>query len=504
MLLETAEFRLPGNPDRVVMYVPGLKGSRARHIANAAVAEARRKMPKMSGYSANRMQPVYGQDYFGIRWADCLVPGTKVLRGDWQWVPVEKLQVGDDLIGFDEEVIPAASGSRGRGRRYRTSQVVATMTDMRECVEVEFDDGTTVTGTKNHPWLALRRRSSSARQWIRSEDLEPGDRLGVYLDAWSEAETFDEGWLAGLLDGEGSYAHSPSKTKQDSCSGVFTFAQNAGPVLDRALGVLDRLGIQYKVAGKKRSGYGVREDCMTVRFTGGFAEHARLLGSLRPTRLLPKLRHEGRYMQALRERTVVAVREVEPQEVVVMETSTGTYLAEGMASHNSYVWFQDHGIRAFTMNNLAGKTIPMWVDDPTGIERQKNPKAKIRTTLSGKTQVLIFRRAAEKGKRIVKYRRNKATGQREVVSDKPASYPGAPGRIGVREAGAPLTTPGRVAGAVARGNVGVRWRHPGIAPRLFLNNAMTLSAQRYGIVPVRIYIGDQRWSQFVHGMERAS
>lgn len=171
----------------------------------------------------------------------------------------------------------------------------------------------------------------------------------------------------------------------------------------------------------------------------------------------------------------------------------------GIRWADSYVWFQEHGISAFTMNNLQGKTIPMWVDDVSGKERQKNPQIKTRVTASGKTQVLIFRKAAMKGTRIKKYRRNPVTGLRELASDKPASYPGAPGRIGVRESGSPLTSPGRVAGAVARGNVGVRWRHPGLAPRLFLNNGMLIGAQRAGVMPIRVYLGDASWRNFVHG-----
>jgi len=169
----------------------------------------------------------------------------------------------------------------------------------------------------------------------------------------------------------------------------------------------------------------------------------------------------------------------------------------GIAWMDSYVWFQDHGIRPFTMRNLAGKTIPMWIDDPTGIERARNPKAQVRTTLSGKTQVLIFRRAANIGQRITKYGRDKRTGQRIVVSDKPASYPGAPGRISRREAGQPFTREGATGGQIAPGNVGVRWRHPGIAPRLFLNNAVTLAAQWYGILPTRVYLCDRNWRQLL-------
>jgi hypothetical protein len=162
----------------------------------------------------------------------------------------------------------------------------------------------------------------------------------------------------------------------------------------------------------------------------------------------------------------------------------------GIGWQDNYVWFQEHGIGAFTMNRLAGKTIPMWVDDPYGTERESNPRAQTRVTLSGKVQVLIFRKAANIGD--TKTVRTKVAGQ-WVKRTVPASYPGAPGRIGKREAGRPQTTTGRRPGAIAPGNVGVRWRHPGLAPRLFLNHAITSAAQQNGILPIRIYIADRGW-----------
>lgn len=164
----------------------------------------------------------------------------------------------------------------------------------------------------------------------------------------------------------------------------------------------------------------------------------------------------------------------------------------GIFFGESYIWFQENGIRPFTMNNLQGKTIPMWVDDPTGTERLRNPKAKTRTTASGKTQVLIFRKAAMKGQRKTIKRRNRSTGQVETVSV-PMSYPGAPGRIGVREFARPFTRPGKLGGQIAAGNVGVRWRHPGLAPRKFMNSALTLASGQHGIAPTRIYVADARW-----------
>jgi len=163
----------------------------------------------------------------------------------------------------------------------------------------------------------------------------------------------------------------------------------------------------------------------------------------------------------------------------------------GIFFGDSYIWFQENGIRPFTMNALAGKTIPMWIDDPTGQERAKNPKAKTRS-INGKTQVLIFRRAALPGQRKTIRRRNKQTGQVEATSV-PMSYPGAPGRIGSREARAPWTRMGKLGGQIATGNVGVRWRHPGTAPRKFMNTAIVQASGNQGIVPTRIYVADSRW-----------
>lgn len=147
----------------------------------------------------------------------------------------------------------------------------------------------------------------------------------------------------------------------------------------------------------------------------------------------------------------------------------------GIGWLDSYVWHQEVGIHPFTMRALAGKTIPMWISDPTGRERGKYPDAKTRVTESGVTQVLIFRRAAPIGAR----KRIQVRGETREV---PASYPGAPGRIAVREAPAPHTSRGRVGGRIAAGNVGVRWRHPGLDPRSFIQRGIIVAAEHLGLI----------------------
>lgn len=153
------------------------------------------------------------------------------------------------------------------------------------------------------------------------------------------------------------------------------------------------------------------------------------------------------------------------------------------------VWFQEQGIKPFTMTNLKG-AIPMWIDDPTGVTRRENPKAETRLTQDGRTQVKIFRYASAKGSKKTVVRRNKKTGLMEPTTV-PRSYPGAPGRIARREVGPPLGRVGRVAGQIASRNVGVRWRHPGLVGRRFLNSAMADTALNSGLVLDRVYLTDQ-------------
>lgn len=138
------------------------------------------------------------------------------------------------------------------------------------------------------------------------------------------------------------------------------------------------------------------------------------------------------------------------------------------------VWFLEHGTNPFTMNSLAGKTIPMWVDDPDGSTAKKEgPKAERRVTFDGRRQTLIFRRVAKKGQRKMAYRKG-------VLRSVPMSYPGAPGRIGNRLGSGRIGIP----------NVGVRWRHPGIEARRYLNESMEDASVSFGMTPGPVALVD--------------
>jgi hypothetical protein len=157
----------------------------------------------------------------------------------------------------------------------------------------------------------------------------------------------------------------------------------------------------------------------------------------------------------------------------------------GIYFPDRHTWFLEHGTKAHTMRSLAGRTIPMWVADQDGSIRAKNPKTKTRLTEDGRLQVLIFRRVAAIGQRKFVRRKNKVTGKIEVTAV-PASYPGAPGRINRRVPGGF----GPSGGQIATGNVGVRWRHPGLRPMQFLNSAIAESAFGAGLFINDVYATD--------------
>jgi hypothetical protein len=165
---------------------------------------------------------------------------------------------------------------------------------------------------------------------------------------------------------------------------------------------------------------------------------------------------------------------------------------------DNYVWFMEKGTKAFTMRSIAGKTIPMWVSDDGGQLRAKNSKIKTRRTEDGRIQVLIFRRAARIGQRKQVFKKNKLTGAYQATSV-PASYPGAPGRISRRIPGQPFTPRGRVGGQVASGNIGVRWRHPGLYAAQYLNSAIARTAFENGLLIKTVYFLDGASWEYVMG-----
>lgn len=285
----------------------------------------------------------------GASW-ECLVPETRVLTTSLDWVELGGLTVGQEIIGFDEQL-----GERpGWLSKYRPAVVEALRTSRKECFKVTTDRGTLV-ASAGHPWLIrahLGTRATNRSHWARTDALRPGCEAAYFGEPWSRDETYDGGYLAGFLDGEGCIAAHHY--------GV-GYSQLPGTTLERVRRLLTAKGHPISSMGVDPRSGRVREH------VHGTYHALKILGQLRPVRLLPKAPAiwDGVALKS-KPATIQEIEPVGEKEVVEIKTSTGTMIAGGFLTHNCY-----DAIAPDLAPNLAIPRVDAW--DPTGSPWKRIP-----------------------------------------------------------------------------------------------------------------------------------
>lgn len=286
--------------------------------------------------------------------ADCVVPETRILRADLTWALAGEIKIGDRLVGFDEQNGEPRAGLRAPKRYRRLAH--ATVTGVRflrkPCYRLTFDDGTTVTASDNHLWLGGSHVSGGRGwRWTKTKNMvcnRKTQRSWVLkvVDVVDREETWEAGWLGGLIDGEGCL-HGPPGMR-------VTLAQNEGPTLDRAERILSERGFACTRTGPRR--------CRMLQINVGLAGTLGLLMRFRPERLIAKVAERlpsvSLYGRKHRAVGLVSKEFVGEQIVVAIETDCKTFIAEGLASHNCYL---SNFWRAVT---LAPAEVARWADWP--------------------------------------------------------------------------------------------------------------------------------------------
>jgi uncharacterized protein DUF6424 len=314
----------------------------------------------------------------GIEWSAqfCLNRKVRVLTADLRWIPIGDVIVGQSLLGFDEESTP------GLWRRWKPSEVLATRVIKRPCYDLTFDDGTEIRASAEHRWLVGHGGHHVNSSWVTTESLRADKpwtveedaqlaeclRTGRLADAAREldrslaavtarlrrirnataresadvrskilrlTEVWDEdcsrggGYLAAAFDGEGwlTQTEDEERGRGFGVAVRLGFAQRSNAMLEEVERFLKERRFNYSLR------YG-SDNCYRILLRTR-AEIMRLLGSVRPQRLLADFRPEilGT-MQRIGTATLIRKEFVGDQPVVAITTSTGTFVAEGLASHN--------------------------------------------------------------------------------------------------------------------------------------------------------------------------
>jgi hypothetical protein len=264
----------------------------------------------------------------------CLAPETKVLTTEFSWMPIGEIRAGDTLVGFDEDVTTVSKdgSQRGQQRTFQKATVESVERKVLPSYCLKTDKQGSIVASSRHFWLVRAQKNQVV--WKTTEDLKEGDLIVRFGDIWQDSTSpVQESYLAGLMDGEGHL----------SKDGRIQFTQKPGLVMDEAARLLDVLGFGYGRTIPTRESKYVLAHQLCVR--GGIREAMRFLCQVPTIRLraqrpdfwvghqiTPKNRYVDEESSVTRVEEVTFVGET---EVVAMRTSTGTFLAEGLFSHNS-------------------------------------------------------------------------------------------------------------------------------------------------------------------------
>jgi len=255
--------------------------------------------------------------------AYCVSPDHKLLRSDLKWVEAGNINIGDVVLSFDEY---------GPHRRFRSGTVLQHVIEPAPVYAVTLSSGKVFKVTGEHKWLVRQKKGkASTLKWVTTLNLRDNNHkydascIPKVLDVWEHDQSYDAGWLAGMYDGEGSILkHSVQ---------ALTIAQNEGPTLDKIKDILSNKGYTYYESEKPGT-----KTCKTIGITGTYSDRLKLLGSIRPERLVSKISFDQiGLMKTSNHETVISVVLLGVQDIAKITTSTGTFICDGYPMHNCSV-----------------------------------------------------------------------------------------------------------------------------------------------------------------------
>jgi hypothetical protein len=262
----------------------------------------------------------------------CLSPSTRVLTADLRWVTIENLEVGQELVATDETF----PGGRGRGRKMRTGVVEAKKELHQPAYRITFDTGQEVVATGQHRFLC-KVRGGNTTCWRDVNHFKVGDKVRYVTQPW-EGQSYEDGWFGGFIDGEGSFA------KARESGAEMAISQVDGAVLERGRAYLQDRGYNFRVESDDRvAGSSSKLGTKVVHklVVSRMDEMFRLLGQTRPARFAGRRWWEGKDLPGKKTGAsyarIVKIEWDDYQRVIDVQTSTKTFIAEGLVSHNSTI-----------------------------------------------------------------------------------------------------------------------------------------------------------------------
>lgn len=292
-----------------------------------------------------------GNVVFGVG-SYCVTPDTPILCDDFVWRKAGEIKVGQGIIAFDEN--PTYGHGRKPSRRYVWGEITVNNQEAKKCVEVRCGDRK-LKCSYDHPILVMgnlqgrddfytnKPDAETVKElnmprgkgliWKKAEELVAGDLVAYFGGPWFDHgdSSRSTGWLEGMYDGEGSLYTGQSG--RSIATWKVSISQNKGKAYER---------IHRELAERDFTTYETDRKCPHIVLTGGFYEHARFLGTVRPQRLLDKASASMSDLPALKQNytykllEVTDVVDIGMQAISSITTSVGTFITGGFLTHNTY------------------------------------------------------------------------------------------------------------------------------------------------------------------------
>ena len=265
----------------------------------------------------------------------CLHPKTKILTHDLKWINIENAKIGDRLISVDEnlgDILPISK--KKSDRKMRTCRVEAIRETYGMSYKIVFENKVEIIATGEHRFLC-KDRGGCQPEWRAVSKIKIGDSLRYMATTWGDP-SLEDYWFGGLLDGEGCLR------PKDRAGSELSVSQVAGEVLDRARAYLISKGYVFREEIDNRKGGESSKlgNKPVHKFTiGRIPDIIKIVGQCRPVRFIGRNFWEGKGLPGkntgLAYINVVSIEPLYEQRMIDLQTSTKTFIAEGIVSHNS-------------------------------------------------------------------------------------------------------------------------------------------------------------------------
>lgn len=310
------------------------------------------------------MSTRFDEDNCNAECSYCLTPDALILTADLKWKPLGELQEGDKLFGFEEIMEHKTS------RRYKTSIVTHLHREVQEVFAVELENGDIVKTTAKHKWLA-RGRQSTAYQWIETQqmwingvNMYGKHKSGPHTDRTTtivckpfqvveQDYSYDSGWLAGMIDADGHITqqniHNSDGTLRygfrigiAQCEKYPEHCRKIIELIEKFTG--NNKPCRQWMEKKDDIKHGIHANYQSWQFivTGTNVEKLQFLMRIRPNKMSKIDIEKLGKLKSQYDTKAKSITPLGKQEIVVMETSTHTFIANGYAMHNCNRFNAEH------------------------------------------------------------------------------------------------------------------------------------------------------------------